>query len=597
MGALDDLIAQDNKRQQGQLQQLIANDEVRDMPSQDPGDGSDEAPSFIGYDPSSKPAPEPSPWDGLKNIASDVMNPDSPVYQSMRDMRDRDLAANGGVPPYERMAEAEVGNALPGAAKGAGLLRRAGTEALQSMGMNAGDQLAEHMRNPDEDVDLGARARELGFSGLFGGAAGAASKWAGDAAQGVSKWAGEQAAKAKNLVAGQGARDAKAIAAARGVDAIDEAGQLLEKYSPSGITGKSAEQHLAAITPEKEAAGNDLRAMAQQINSQLAPDDLVRAKGALQTGLADEGARVANALPEDQVQYGSAIDALQKRLGNKPDFESFPALIGEKSGLQGFGHSGPGATVPESAQKQAAAFGGGVLKDEVARIVGQQPAPLSSRYDAQNQNFAELAQLEESLRNKAAAEAQGGDMGGILANSVISGGLGAAAGAVAMDDKEKGALGGGLAGFAAGLGLQGGATRTAIRQGLGSRLSDAGGNMLRGLERGAGNVGDYLGSQSTGGFGAAFGERAADKGREQPGANVAVAHQQVLNLLQTDPEKLGGYASMLQDAPGEKSDDAKRAARITNLAAKDPYFREMIRKLEDDQGTGPSGLTFDFGGQ
>lgn len=594
MGALDDLIAQDGKRQQSQLDQLIANDSVRDMPSQDPEIPTQETPAFIGYDPSSKPAPAPGVWDQLKSVAGDVMNPDAPGNRMLRAERDRDMAANGGTPPLERVAEAEVGNALPGAGKGAPLLKRGAVEAAQAMGMNAGDQAGEYMRG-DEERSMGDRARELGFSGLMGGAGGAVMGKLGDAATGISGWAGEQASKAKNLVAGLGVRDAKAIAAEHGVDAINaNYGDLLEKYSPSGITGKSAEQHLAAINPERDAVGGDLRQMAQQINGNLAPDDLARAKGALQQGLQGEGARVADALPEDQVQYGGAIQQLQNRLARKPDFESFPALIGEKSGLQSFAHSGPGNSVPESAQKQAAAYGGGVLKDEVARIVGQQPPEVAARYGAQNQNFAELAGLRESLQAKAAAEAQGGDMGGILANSVISGGLGAAAGGLAADDKQAGILGGGAAGFAAGLGLQGGAMRTAIRQGMGTRLTDAGGNMLRGIERGAGNVGDYLGSQSGAGFASAVSDRRSETLEDKPGSQVAVGHTKVANLLKSNPDALEGFAPMLQDAA---SDPQRLAARISNLSTQEPMFRKLVQKLEDEPDSpGPSGLTFDFGG-
>jgi hypothetical protein len=110
----------------------------------------------------------------------------------------------------------------------------------------------------------------------------------------------------------------------------------------------------------------------------------------------------------------------------------------------------------------------------------------------------------------------------------------------------------------------------------------------------AGNVSDYLGKQSAAGLGSALGERNAEA-RDKPGANVAVAHQKVVGLLQSNPAALGGYASQLQ---GPDMDSQKVSARITNLATREPYFRELLRKLEeDDQSTGPSGLTFDFGGQ
>jgi hypothetical protein len=603
MGALDDLIAQDEKRQGSQLDALIANDSARDMPSQDPEIPTEEPPSFVGYDPSTKQS-EADPWAGLKGIASEVMANDQKTRDIGKRANEMDLAENGGVGPVERMAEAAVGGALPGAGKGAGLLKRGLAEGLQAVGMNAGDQVDEHLARPNDERSMGDRARELGFSGLMGSGAGMVAGKVGKMLSGgedgvmggISKWAGDRAAEAKNLVSGMGVRDAKAIAAEHGVDAIDDNyGKLLEKYSPSTVfSPKSARDHLAAITPEHEAVGADLRQMQQ--NMSVDPGDLAQAKGALQQGLQGESARVANALPEDQVQYGNSIDALQQRLGKKPDFASFPELIGEKSGLQSFGHSGAGGTVPEVAQKQAAAYGGGVLKDEVSRIVGQQAPEVGSRYTAQNQNFADLAGLRESLEAKAAAEKNGGDLGGIIGNSMLSAGLGAGAGALATDEGNKttGVLGGAAAGFAAGMGMQGGATRTAIRQGAGTMLSDMGGNALRAVGKFAGNVGDYIGSNSGAGFAAATSDRRSEA-MDKPGAQVAVGHTKIANLLKSDPDKLQGFAPMLQDAA---SDPQRLAARITNLSAQEPMFRKLVQQLEDEQDSpGPSGLTFDFGGQ
>ena len=598
MGALDELIARDNQRHGGgQLQQLLANDAVRNMPSQDPEIPTEEPPAFIGYDPATAPPKaEEDPYAELRSMVVDIMDPESArSQQAIQGARDWRNKQGGYAGILDNLAEAYVGAALPGAGKGASLLRKAAVEGAEAMGMTAADKANEVMRDESgQPTDLGAMAREVLTSGGFGAAGGALGHYAGRAAGAIKDWAGDAAAKAKNLVSGQGARDAKAIAAAHGVDAIDESGQLLEKYSPSGLTGKSAESHLKVVGPEREAVGEDLRRMAQEVNGQLAPDDLSRARTALQDGLASESARVKDALPEDQVQYGDAIGAIQQRLARKPEFESFPALIGEKSGLQGFGHSGPGGSVPESAQKQAAAYGGSVLKDEVSRIIDQMPPELRDRYIAQNQNFAELSGLEETLRNKAAAEATGGDMGGIIANSVISGGLGAAAGGMAADDKSTGIIGGGAAGFAAGLGLQGGATRTALRQGGGSRLTDAGGNMLRGIERAAGTID---GSESAAALAALGSERWADRQQPQdkPGAQVAIGNKRVAEALRTYPEKLGPFAQMLQGVPPEEL-----PARIRNLADREPMFRRILRELEDAAPTElrpQSGITFSMEGE
>lgn len=602
MGALDDLLARDEanmKRGAGgmtPLDQLLANDEARNLPSNDPEIPIEEAPGFIGYDPANAPQPEASPWEGLRSFASSLMDPNTPENQQLIEGGRKWRADQGGYEGItDNLAEAYVGSKLPGAGKGAGFLRRMAVEGAESAGMTAADKAGDYMRG--EEGDLREDAREVAESGLFGAGGGAAGKLISGAAGKVKGWAGSAASKAKNLVAGQGVRDAKAIAAEHGVDAIDEAGQLLEKYSPSGLTGKSAESHLKTVGPEREAVGEDLRQMAQQINGQLAPDDLPRARGALQDGLQAEATRVADALPEDQVQYGGAINQLQQRLARKPDFESFPALIGEKSGLQGFGHSGPGGSVPEGAQKQAAAYGGGVLKDEVRRIVEGMPPELRDRYIAQNQNFADLSGLEESLRNKAAAEAQGGDLGGIVGSSAVAGLLGAGTGAALDDDPLAGAAKGGASGFLAGFGLQGGAgaTRTALRQGGGSRLTDAGANMLRGIERGAGEL-EELGSMA--GPASSFAERRAEKREqtEKPGAQIAVGPTKLAQVLKTNPARLGQFAELFKDVI---NDQRALEQRAKNISAREPMFRKLYREIEAEstESRPQSGITFSLEGE
>lgn len=611
MGALDDLIARDEanmRRGAGgmtDLDQLLANDEARNLPSQDPEIPVEEPPSFIGYDPATKP-PETDPWEGLRGFASDLMDPASAANQQIIEGGRKWRADQGGYEGItDNLAEAYVGTALPGAGKGAGLLRRAAVEGAEAMGMTAADKAGDYMRG--EEGDLRADAREVLESGGFGAAGGVAGGLIGKAAGKVKDWAGEAAAKAKNLVTGMGVRDAKATAAMHGVDAIDENyGGLLEKYSPSGMTGKSPKAHHEAVLAEKEAVGGDLRALAQEINGGLVPDvpahgslmpgvpgDLGLARQNLDAELGREAGRVSGALPEDQVQYGKAIGDLRERVVGKNPLDSFPALVGEKSALQNFAHSGPGNSVPESAQKQAAAHAGSVLKDEVSRIVGQQAPPVRDRYVAQNQNFAELATLEEMLRNKAAAEGTGGDLGGIVASSALSGIAGAGAGALAADDPMIGAIGGGVAGFAGGLGLQGGATRTAIRQGGGARMTDAGANMLRGLERGAGKLED-IGSSA--GLAETFAERRANARDEKPGAQVAVGSTRLAQVLKTDPARLGPFAALLSDVA---NDQRALEQRAKNLAGREPMFRNMLRKLEEETEprAASGGITFSMEGE
>jgi len=612
MGALDDLIAQDEenlRRSQGgqsELDKLLAMDEARNYPSNDPEIPTEEAPSFIGYDPATA-QPKTSAWDDISELARGIMDPSSPANQQMISGGQQWRADQGGYGEIlDNLGEAYVGAALPGAGKGAGLVRKAATEAAQSMGMTAADKAGEHMRS-GEPVDLSKEAREVAESGLFGLAGGTAGHFVGKAAGAVKDWAGEAAAKAKNLVTGMGVRDAKATAAMHGVDAIDENyGGLLEKYSPSGFTGKSPKAHHEVVAREKEAVGDDLRALAQEINQGLVPDvpahgslmpgvpgDLGLARQRLDAELGKEGSRVAGALPEDQVQYGKAIGELRDRVVGRNPPNSFPALVGEKSALQGFAHSGPGQSVPEGAQKQAAAHAGGVLKDEVSRIVGQQPAPLRDRYVAQNQNFAELATLDEMLRNKAAAEASGGDLGGILGSSAAAGLVGAGTGAVLDDDPVAGAAKGGASAFLAGFGLQGGAgaTRTAIRQAGGGRMTDAGANMLRGIESLAGGID---GSSSSAGLASTFAERRADsrEQREKPGANVAIGESRVAELLQTNPAALSGFAPLLQQHAG---DPARLASAIQNLARREPMFRRLLDDL--DKSRPQSGITFSMEGE
>lgn len=671
MGALDDLLARDEENLRGSqggglsLDQLLAMDEARNLPSQDPGDGSEETPSFIGYDPASKPVPE-SPWESLRSIGHAIQARDAQLGQSFRDWKEQDRRDNGGV--INRLAEAYVGAALPGAGKGAGLLTRAAVEGGESMGMTALEKLDKYLRDDSgKPVDLSKEARDIGISGAFGATGGVAGHYIGKAAGAVKDWAGEAAAKAKNLVTGMGVRDAKATAAMHGVDAIDENyGGLLEKYSPSGLTGKSPKAHHEAVLAEKEAVGGDLRSMAEEINKGLVPDvegagslmpgtpgDLGQARAKLEQELRNEAGGVRG-LGADKSQYRGALQdmvdeivgspgsvrtvpremhggevpgapagdesaraALRERQGLGLDpptdaywdevvsetparpglkpFESFPDLIGQKSALQEFAHSGPGNSVPESAQKQAAALGGSVLKDEAARIVGQAKPELRDRYTAQNQNFAELATLEEMLRNKAAAEASGGDLGGIVGSSAVAGLLGAGTGAVLDDDPISGAAKGGVSGFLAGFGLQGGAgaTRTAIRQAGGGRMTDAGANMLRGLERAAGSF-DGTGSR------AAIASMASDRmtSPKQPGADVAVGHSKVGELLKTNPAALGGFAPMLQ---ASADDPLKLSAAISNLARKQPMFRKILRDLEDQPDAPMSrpqgGITYSLEGE
>lgn len=613
MGALDDLIARDQENMRGasggmgELDKLLEMDEARNSPSQDPVTGAEETPSFVGYDPASKPAPKDDGFSGLLEQARSIMSPDPDTIERIRAAIPEDERAPKMI---DRLSEAYVGAALPGAGKGASLLKRAAVEGAEAMGMTGLDQADQAMRGQEgAPADLGEAAREIAASGGFGALGGAAGHYIGKGANAVKDWAGEAAAKAKNLVTGMGVRDAKATAAMHGVDAIDENyGGLLEKYSPSGMTGKSPKAHHGVVKREMEASGDHLRNMAKEIDQGLVPDvpahgslmpgvpgDLGLARQKLDDELAREGGRMGGALPEDQVQYGNAIGDLRDRVVRKNPPKSFPALVGEKSALQSFGHSGPGQSVPEGGQKQAAAFGGGVLKDEVSRIVGQAKPELRDAYTAQNQNFAELATLEELLRNKTAAEGSGGDLGGILASSALSGIAGAGTGALAADDPMIGALGGGAAGFAAGLGLQGGATRTAIRQGGGARMTDAGGNMLRGLEGLAGKI-DGTGDM------AGLAAQAADgltASRPKPaGADVAVGHTRAVELLKTNPAALGGFAPMLQ----KSADDPQRlAAAISNLARAEPMFRRILEDLDKPQSAQQSrpqsGITFSLEGE
>jgi hypothetical protein len=587
--------------------------------------------------------------------------------------------------------------------------------------------------------------------GLGAGALGAsAGHLIGKGARAVRDWAGEAAAKGKNLVTGMGVRDAKATAAMHGVDAIDENyGGMLERYSPSGLTGKSPKSHHKVVLQQKNVVGDDLRELAKEINKGLVPDvasagpllpgtpgDLGRAQqklteelrrefgatrgvdaGAEQyrsglqkmldeiTGSPDKYRTRARAVhaPEPEFPDATAQAAYDERrlLGLEPPteahwydvsrtpgkeatpdrfavsprtragapvqsfgslasddaaaaaerralgltppegrvpgyivsrtpgsagtpdsfsassrsvktaapefedaaareafdqrrllglesptdayyyevdrtpgrpglapFDSFQDLIKQKSELQQFAHSGPGNSVPESAQKNAAALAGRTLKDEVSRIVNQSDPELARRYVQQNEKFAELATLEEMLKMKTAAEGSGGDAAGIFGSAAVSGLAGSALAAQAGINP----LLGGVGGFAGALGFGGGATRTAIRQALGARGSDAGANMLRGVERGAGNFASTTGA-GRGSAAATALARLAQPQQPQPFTST----DRVMRALQQDPGSLGAYASRITFDPSTDPEGFSR--QVEALEQSDPDFAQLVSKL------------------
>jgi hypothetical protein len=209
-----------------------------------------------------------------------------------------------------------------------------------------------------------------------------------------------------------------------------------------------------------------------------------------------------------------------------------------------------------------------------------QTTPRYDEYQAENQQYSELATLLKSLTDKAGGEQSGGAPAVIA--SALAGGAVAGGGAL-LTGHDPWEAAGMAAGGAAITG-----TNSAARQMLGTRGADIDANMMRALQ-GLGAGADRALPAMRGAASDAISRRSQQQ--QEPGADVAVGHKLVREALRTNPTKLGPYPAQLD--PNDPALDAK----ITNLG-KEPMFRKLMRDLESEsaQMSRPqSGITYSFG--
>jgi hypothetical protein len=579
MGALDDLIAQDEdnlRRSRGgasELDQLLAQDEARNLPSQDPE--VPESPSFVGYDPASKPPPQDD--GGIRGFARQLLN--GPAQQQADDYQTRMNAQ--GVHPENALGPSDLYMGMMSgpfaAAKGAGL----GARALASVGnrvLEGGAQGAvTGVRDAvDHDGSLSDVANEI----MRGAGSSVALGAAGDVAGAVGQGAGRMADRWRNVVAGGTAADAKAAAKVYGLDAIDDPGRLLEKYSPSPALGLDSLGHARVVEDKLAASGGRLGDMVTEAEQMGRGKAAPQVDASVSQRMAQEAdAMQRSARSQEDVQAANAFRESAGLIAKADPAQSLRDVITNKSNLQAKGHVGKAGTVPEKASAQANAAAGGFMRDELHGIM--QTTPRYDEYQAENQQYSELATLLKSLTDKAGGEQSGGAPA-IIASALAGGGIGAIGGVATGQDPLDTAL---LA--AGGSALTG--TNAGIRQTLGTRGADMDANMMRALQ-GLGGAADRALPAMRGAAAGAVSRRSQQQ--PEPGADVAVGHKLVREALRTNPTKLGPYAAMLD--PNDPALDAK----ITNLG-KEPMFRKLMRDLENEgasQMSQPqSGITYSFG--
>lgn len=580
MGALDDLIAQDedNMRRAGgesELDRLIAMDEARNLPSDDPEIKAEEDPGFISYNPASKPPQEDN---SIRALAEQLFN--GPAQQQADEYQQRMNAQ--GVHPENELSPSDLYMGLMSgplsAAKGAGL----GARALASVGnrvLEGGVQGA--VSGVRDAVDHNGSLSDVANSIMRGAGTSAVLGAAGDIGGAIGRGAGRLANRWRNVVAGGTAADAKAAAKVYGLDAIDDPGRLLEKYSPSPPLGMDSKGHARVVEQKLNESGGrlgDMVAEAEQMGrGKAAP--VVDASVA-QRMRQEADSMLAAARSQEDVQAAKAFRESADLIAKAQPAQNLRDVITNKSNLQAQGHIGKAGTVPEKASAQANATAGGFMRDELHGIM--ETTPRFDEYQAENTQYSELATLLKSLKDKAGGEQSGGAPA-IIASALAGGGIGAIGGvATGQDPLETALLAGG------GAALTG--TNAGIRQTLGTRGADMDANIMRALQGLAGTVKRALPAMR-----GAASEALSRQRPKEPGADVAVGHSRVAELLKSNPAALGGFAPLLQDSAG---DPLRLAAAISNLAKKEPMFGKLMRDLENESAKmsrPQSGITYDFG--
>lgn len=448
------------------------------------------------------------------------------------------------------------------------------TGAARTLGVG---MLSGAMGGAGGAIKEGGDAGEVGLSALLGTILGGVPAAAGAAGQKLGQGFEAVARKAKNVVAGSNAREAGAILDKYGVEAdTDMLGQLLDKYSPSGVfSPRSAAGHLENVAPQRQVQGQRVQEMINKAGYDEGVNDLVPEAFERFQSNVDDRALEAMRRPAGGEQQDLAAAMAQKadevRAMEPP--QDLAEFVGDKSGFQASGAGNNAVGYAEKARARADQAVGGEAKDMVAELMGNAEPGTFARWDNARGQTHELSMLQEILAAKKAGESTAGDIGSTIGSGVIGAGLGGVAGAVNPDDglSPMGGAAMGAGGALAGaFGLGGGATRTAIRQAGGTGLADLGANVSRELGRGASAFGAGAMSMNPA---AAVGSQAAGRAL----AGQTRGHELVGNVrhaLQQNPELLAPYAQQLADAEmrGELREEINRLLG-------EPEFQSLSTKL------------------
>lgn len=577
MGALDDLIARDEENQRkgsgrmSELDQLMANDSVRNLPSQDP-ELPAEAPSFVGYDPTTAPPKEEDPYAGLREFAQQLTN--GPAQQ----MHLPERPANPG--------EILLGGGLK-AAQGAGRVARAGL-GIANTAVDAGTSAvlgAAEGFDKSADRSLAGRAQsaleEGETQGMIGGAVSGGLKTLGGAGSTISDMADWLARKADNVKAGATSRIRQDLIEKFGIeDGPDMLGQLVRRYSPSSLLSpKTSAGHLGAIEKQYADEGLNHASMVRQAGEEGADAAVPRAYA----GAQDEMLNTAAALDDEALAAGKAaevqmLEQILNRTAAKPVPQSLEGLISRKAQFGDEAFRPVTNATDEDAKSQAAKHAWRAMRGAQDQAVSAATPDTAGRLQDSDKVFSELSSLRESLSPRAAADDSVGNVG----SAAVS------AGAASLVDPSMGIL----STLASG-------TNNAIRQATGGVAHDVFSNVMRPTSAATGFIGDA--AQTAARPASMAADEAQDAFQslsskpEKPGAQVAVGHKRVSEALRSDPSKLGPFAKMLEGTPPEEL-----PARIRNLADREPMFARILRELEDESNTQSrpqSGITFSMEGE
>lgn len=424
----------------------------------------------------------------------------------------------------------------------------------------------------------------------------------------AGSWLSDKGTEARNALL-LTKRSAGDLAEQYGLDNVTaHAGELLEKYSPSPMRGMSAKDHAAEIARQQEFSGSNLSQLRDNIDATALnpgtpsagplmpgqPGDLEQEREKVLQGLlaaaggetgANAGVRSKRAeLQRIAKEYQGAPDVVSASGAVAPgaepaSFESFRDLGARKSEAQEFARKASIAgAVGDTAAAQAAGVEGSLLRKAEDSIVSRAPEPIAKSFAGEKQRYGELAMLRDLLTDRAEAELNTGGLGGIVTGAAASGIAGGIAGGAAAysagENPLYGAAVGTGAGALAGFGLNGGATRTAVRQALGSRGEDMGANILKATGRRMSGVSDMhlpgtrAGENSTV-TGVLPGRMAGSAAAQSaPKHSPEASFEQALSA---NPQAFGSYAPELQQAAlkGELHD------KIEELFDRDPEFRKL----------------------